>query len=607
MDEQDEQPVDEAADRAREAEASFAGSLYYFGAHLRGLASEAKPAAWAGFVEADGHLCQLELGSPEAAAQFGTNLVPPGRSKEGKPQVGNFVDAFRPYVERRADETIRSDAEARYRDFLWLRFRDGAQGSRAIEPYVAAAQAANLDEPEEYVAAVDMMERAIWLATNLRQRMEPTRAAVETMIRGLAKRDHTLGVLTLADAGTRLLSLEADACRQLREELAGMVEASPEVLGKQQLLQACVKLARTLGDTDSANEHLRAEGAVCEAEAAKFTGLVRQHWLREAINRYGQAGDSDSLLRLRKAYQEAGKEINEGELSTATGNVVISNDDIRRDADAKRLGRETSRLAFLQLPFEIGLWMAWDAVREGREREDARSFTSLFPRTQLDADGRVQPEPDPDQYPYEYARARNIAWFCKRAIMSAGLSELLLDEFRKRGSWTAPNLIAVLASIDEPLADAAGPGIVRYEAGDAWAALHILAPQVERALRVLADEVGARATSYTTHEGTRWVSMNVLLEAPEVRAALTEDLALCIEAAFIEPYGQNIRNNVAHGAFTYPSNAQNAATLCVLTLLTIGFAIVSQRALKAQAAASGETDAPQTDGGETAPAEPAAE
>lgn len=251
--------------------------------------------------------------------------------------------------------------------------------------------------------------------------------------------------------------------------------------------------------------------------------------------------------------------------------------------------------------------MAWDAVREGREREDARSFVSLFGRTQLEADGRVQPEPDPDTNPEDYARARNIAWFSKRAIMTAGISELVLGEFRKGGSWTAPNLIAVLANIDEPLAEAAGSGIVRYEAGDSWAALHILAPQVERVLRVLADEVGARTTSYTTHEGTRWVSMNVLLEAPEVRVALTEDLALCIEAAFIEPYGQNIRNNVAHGAFSYPGNAENAATLCVLTLLTVGFAIERQRALKAQAERSEESGASQADDGDQAPTEPAAE
>lgn len=202
MEEQGEQPLDEAARRAGEAEIGFTGPLHDFGAHLRGIGAEGTPAGWADLVAGDGWLCQLELATPEAPAQFGTNLVPPGQSKEGKPQVGNFVDTCRPYVERRADETTRPDAQARYRDFLWLRFRDGAQGVRAIDPYVAAAQAANLNEPAEYVAAVDMMERAIWLATNLRQQMEPTRAAAETMIRDLARRDHTLGVLMLAEAAS---------------------------------------------------------------------------------------------------------------------------------------------------------------------------------------------------------------------------------------------------------------------------------------------------------------------------------------------------------------------------------------------------------------------
>lgn len=584
MNQQTDQPVDEAVRRAAEAEATFTGDLRAFGEQLRAIGSDGKPNDWAALVEADGLLCQLEIATPEDAAQFGSNLVPPGSSPDGTPQVGAFAEAFRPYAERRAELTTRVDAQARYRDFLWLRFRDGAQGSRAIRPYIAASQAANLDEPEEYVAAVDMTLRAVWLATNLRQQMEPTRAAVESMVRELAKRDGTLGVLSLTEAATRLLSLEPDACRQLREDLAASVVASPELLGKQQLLQACVKLARTLGDTDSANGHLRAEGALCEAEADNHTGLVRQHWLREAISRYGEAGDGDSLQRLRKAYEEAGAQIREGELFTATGTAVISLDDVRRDADAKTLGRETSLLAFLELPFELGLWLSWDLVREGRELEDARTFTSLFSHTQLEADGRVQPEPDRDRYRDDFARARNIRWASKRAIMTAGISELLLDEFRKRGSWTGPNLTTVLANIDDSLADAAGPGLVRYEAGDAWAALHILAPQVERAVRVLASEVGARTQSYTPHEGSRWVSMKTLLEAPEVRAALTEDLALNIEAVFIEPYGQNIRNNVAHGAFAFPGNVQNAATLCVLTLLTLGYAVIQQRAEKAKAA-----------------------
>ncbi|MGI8999924.1 MAG: DUF4209 domain-containing protein, partial [Candidatus Limnocylindria bacterium] len=188
------------------------------------------------------------------------------------------------------------------------------------------------------------------------------------------------------------------------------------------------------------------------------------------------------------------------------------------------------------------------------------------------------PEPDRITYPEDFGRARDIAWVSRQAIFTAGITELVIDELRKRGTWTAPNLTAVIAAVDEELAEASATGFVRYEAGDAWSAVHILAPQVEHAMRVLGIEVGARVTGYTPHEGMRWVSMNSLLEAPEVRGALGDDLALNIEALFVEGYGQNIRNNVAHGAFSYPGNDKNAATLCILTLLSLGAVVLRERA-----------------------------
>lgn len=572
--------IEEAIARAADEEQRFTGDLRSFGEHLAVAGRAASPAPWSGLVVADGLLCQLSIASPEEAAQWGSNLVP-NHVQDGTaspPHVGAFADALKPYLEQRAERTVRPDAEGRYRDFIWLRWRDGGQGSRAIEPYIAAAQAFDLSNDEQAMNANDTMLRAVRLATELRHHMEPTRVALEAMMRAFCERDLTLGLLELGKAGARILSLEPAATRQLREDLAAAVDASPEFLGKQQILQTCVVLARTLGDADSANAHLRAEAALCEQQAEGQAGLFRQHWLRDAIRLSREAGDGESQQRLRSAYEEAGAQINEADLFTVTGEVLVSLDDVRTDADTKALGQETSVPAFLRLPFEIGLWPSWDSVRAAREAEDRQTFTSLFSHAQIEADGRVQPEPDRDTHPEDFARARDIRWASKRAIMTAGFADLLIDEFRKRGAWTAPNLTTVIAFVDEPLAQACERGFVRFEAGDAWSALHILAPQVERAVRVLAKDVGARVTSYTPHEGTRWVSLNTLLEAPNVRAAMTEDLAKGLEAVFIEPYGQNIRNNIAHGAFAYPSNSNNAATLCVLALLTVAAVIAQWRA-----------------------------
>jgi hypothetical protein len=79
---------------------------------------------------------------------------------------------------------------------------------------------------------------------------------------------------------------------------------------------------------------------------------------------------------------------------------------------------------------------------------------------------------------------------------------------RNRGSWSAPLLGSAIV-VDEDLAEACLPGIVRFEAGDYWNAAHSLVPQLERDLRSLGRLVGAdhtRSDAMRVSAGRHWSS-----------------------------------------------------------------------------------------------------
>ena len=81
-------------------------------------------------------------------------------------------------------------------------------------------------------------------------------------------------------------------------------------------------------------------------------------------------------------------------------------------------------------------------------------------------------------------------------------------------------------------------------------ALHLLAPQMENMVRFHLKEAGAKTT--TLHEGVETEnSLSTLMESPKAEEVFGEDSCFEIKALYCDPYGSNLRNNVAHGLYDY--------------------------------------------------------
>lgn len=78
-------------------------------------------------------------------------------------------------------------------------------------------------------------------------------------------------------------------------------------------------------------------------------------------------------------------------------------------------------------------------------------------------------------------------------------------------------------------------------------ALHLLVPQVENMVRYHLKLVGVKTTTLDSDGIETENSLSTLMKLAEVETVFGEDLAFEIRSLFCDPFGPNLRNEVAHG------------------------------------------------------------
>lgn len=92
-----------------------------------------------------------------------------------------------------------------------------------------------------------------------------------------------------------------------------------------------------------------------------------------------------------------------------------------------------------------------------------------------------------------------------------------------------------------------GKGLYQGFNGDFATAIHLLAPQIEHAVRFQL-KVRDITTTALDREGIETENgLSALIDIPKVREIFGDDDTFEIKALFCSPYGANLRNNVAHG------------------------------------------------------------
>jgi lysyl-tRNA synthetase class 1 len=123
--------------------------------------------------------------------------------------------------------------------------------------------------------------------------------------------------------------------------------------------------------------------------------------------------------------------------------------------------------------------------------------------------------------------------------------------------------------------EAVRPGVIAYEAGRYWEALHTLVPQIERVIRELAKLLGENVYRFQPGTGEiYWSSLKSMLDLVPARAILAKirpDLADELKYLLTDSRGLNLRDDVAHGILPYEQGTDTRALLCLLILLTLSW------------------------------------
>ncbi|GAA5262713.1 DUF4209 domain-containing protein [Methanocalculus sp. MC3] len=82
---------------------------------------------------------------------------------------------------------------------------------------------------------------------------------------------------------------------------------------------------------------------------------------------------------------------------------------------------------------------------------------------------------------------------------------------------------------------------------DYMTALHLIVPQIENVVRHHLKIAGVKTTTLDSNGIETEIGLSKLMEIPEVETLFGEDLSFELKSLFCDPYGQNLRNGVAHG------------------------------------------------------------
>jgi uncharacterized protein DUF4209 len=494
--------------------------------------------------------------------------------------ISQFPEAGVDYFKARLGEMRHPSARARLGDFLWLRMKDYRYADIAIDDYIKAADAVFQGRfgPGH---ATKYLTRAAQLARLLKR----NRPDIAAAIRSLAERllEASVGHLArLIDRCTAELCANPAFARDLAQRMvqhADTAAATFERFTERVWLETARTLREVLGDRDLARELRIRSARSLESEAderAQSGALLQSALLQDALRVYADLGLRRDVERVALLVHEASTRAMT-ELKPHAVTFEAPTDALRREVEAllearKHAGPWSHLIAFA-LTRRV-LWPDWsDVAARTAEVKAAFPLQFLFPTTFLGPDGRPLQRPTGPDKEREFDE---IHRYVQAVQLSLALYGIQATMFREARAWDAELLMQALSAgalFSDDAIEAIRPGILAFEEGRCWEALHVLVPQIERTIRTLA--LGTQTSVYSYDQSTgeiRWRPLNQVLREPriaEVLAKIWPDVARELAYLLADSRGWNLRNDIAHGIRLPSSDDRNMALLSVLILLTL--------------------------------------
>ncbi len=406
-----------------------------------------------------------------------------------------------------------------------------------------------------------------------------------------------LCLMLQAGAGERLKEIESKIVEALKESLPEdgyLANWLADLLSKHHLgvkdnrdiaekLEALATYFEDSGDLHRARDYLDAasEWYKKSEDAPQSTVMIVRNaecWVKEAINMVAasfyfyesaihkyrtipkalrdQHNVEERIVELRGLMNEAG-ENSLNEMGKITSGSIDISELIENSVKAVK-GKELSE-ALLQFA----------NVYRGARADKIRSFSeemirnhplrSLFAATHMSSDGRVIAKKPAADLGGE--NQESVIWpeMVKHYAMELSLVvqgdiwpalEVIRQEHRlkeadfysvvKRSPVVPPDRIRLMAK-----------AIFQGFDGDFISALHLLIPQIENLVRYHLKQHGEKTTNIDINGIENENGLSTLMDNSKVEDIFGKDLSFELKAIFCDPFGPNLRNELAHGLIGY--------------------------------------------------------
>lgn len=486
-------------------------------------------------------------------------FVPMATFNDGSifPDPNSFLEPALLYFEKRAKDSTNPILKARYLDFLWEKSKDKKKHLFAIEAinqYLLTVDSYHVEDA--IIERLDGLQRATELALIFEAKKtdkplcNKVVAKLNELIETTAKDKKYRWLIEMFELVLALPSFYSE--KQIQEFVALCEAAAKSYHADQnfhlqrhflQLKADLMKLINTATDPQKVVDEEIGKAWIDEAEAKSGSGLVKVHFLQQAIDHYSKLGNMKKVEELVTEVKAATKQaIDNKEFKEFSSTVEMKKEDVEKMKASLGTGEE--------VPERIGtvptFFPNWDQAIQMTEKY-RKEFVFLHLGNKVTY-GQQYPISSP-QTPEEQQEDQVMDNFKIIADLSLQWLTSFLEELKKEKKLSLEDFqkfFSFLKAVDEDTHETVTQGLDSYFKGDHFNATYVLALQLEDFLRRLLAGFG-KETTIPEKGAFREKTLGPVLR--ELRAYIREPIYRYICWVMVDYRGFNLRNDIAHGFF----------------------------------------------------------
>ncbi|WP_147804742.1 DUF4209 domain-containing protein [Alkalicoccus halolimnae] len=501
---------------------------------------------------------------------FGVGIISKETSELDKINE-NAID----YWQRRVEESTNCILIARYSDLIWeiskiFKGYDGyTYGLKAIDAYLEIVKNLSFNNKSELIK---VSKRSLNLALSLRD-SNRIHLAKKIMIEledniAVDKLPGTWGFsfdnlinnkklkLSQEEVDTIIYSLEKRLERLMTEE--NVIHAIKSVIIR------IISYYGSKREIEKVHEFLEKLEETCQMHETRENVFSTEANLQELYQLYKEYGLREEASRILVKISRLGPLINE-KLIRFEKEIEIPKEDLKQFLDAIVQGdleQDVINVCLMLIPKSKDV--------EKQVGEFKSLLTQSLPSIILSNEGRRAATIRSAE---EDFKGNIIKTYADLIEVRLGLINLVIKEFIYFHSLDHEKLLSILTlspAFDKRKIELIKKGLILYFEDEYIAAIHVLLPQIENALRnIIRNCDGATIKANTNKGGFDVITLNDILNSEILLEVYNIDTILYLKATLNDSRGLNLRNNILHGLSGINNYNEKIASLMVQILLII--------------------------------------